>query len=170
MASRAMSLLSSIVLLGTMGALFYGGWTLSQDIARISQQTDALREQVSVLNRRVQTLNEILYALRPPAAQLPQAQRSALQAEANTILQEAKTLSWAYYKAHGSFPRRADDIALPVPAGSAWNRPVVVAGGGPEARTIRWVVSGNGTQVVTVGDQCYVVLARDGTSRQGCTF
>ncbi|HEV8338088.1 MAG TPA: hypothetical protein VGR25_00335 [bacterium] len=170
MISRAISLLGGILLFGAMAVLFYGGRTLSRDIARISQQTDALREQVTVLNRRVQTLNEILYAFRPPGAELPQAQRSALQAEAERILAEAKVRSWAYYKEHGFFPRRADDIVLSVPAGSAWTPPIVVAGGGPKERTIRWVVTGNGTRIVTARDQCYLVLARDGTARQGCNF
>lgn len=162
--------LLGVLLLAAMGGLFYGGWTLSQEVARLTEQTDALREQVTVLNRQVQTMNEILFAFRPPAPELPQVQRSTLQAEADAILQQAKTLSWAYYKQHGSFPRGANDIGLSVPAGSAWSLPVVAAGGGPKARTIRWVVSGNGTRVVTARDHCYLVLERNGTARQGCNF
>ena len=168
--SRVLSAVGGVLLLGAIGVLFYGGWELSQDVARLSQQMQTLTDQVTVLNRRLQTLNELTYAFRPPVAESPNPQRRALKAEADNILQEAKTLSWAYYQGHGSFPRDADDIALRVPAGSGWNRPVVVAGGGPKAGTIRWLVSGNGTQAVTTRDQCYLVLARDGTSRQGCNF
>jgi hypothetical protein len=168
--NRLLSAVGGVLLLGAIGVLFYGGWELSQDVARLSQQMQTLTEQVTVLNRRIQTLNELSYAFRPPVAESPNPQRRVLKTEADKILHEAKTLSWAYYKEHGSFPRTADDIALHVPTGSAWNRPVVVAGGGPKARTIRWLVSGNGTQAVTSGDQCYLVLDRDGSSRQGCNF
>ncbi len=169
MISRA-TFLGGILLLGALGALGYQGWLLSQDVAQLAEQTNALREQIIVLNRQVQTLNEILFAFRPPAPQLPQTQRIALQAEARAILQEARTLSWAYFKERGYFPRRASDIGLSVPAGSAWNNPVVAAGGGPNARTIRWVVSGNGTRVVTAENHCYLVLERNGSIRQGCNF
>ena len=98
------------------------------------------------------------------------ARKRAFKAEADNILQEAKTLSWAYYQEYNRFPSTPTDISLVMPAGSAWNSPTIANGTGGSASSIQWEMSGNGTRAVTSNDRCSVTLNNDGSSTQGCSF
>ena len=97
------------------------------------------------------------------------ARKRAYKAEIDNILQEAKTLSWAYYQEHNVFPTTITNIAMVMPVGSAWNTPAP-SGGGATA-FITWTSSGVGAPFpVVAGDLCSVTLSEDGNSEQGCTF
>ncbi|MDQ7850717.1 MAG: prepilin-type N-terminal cleavage/methylation domain-containing protein [Armatimonadota bacterium] len=98
------------------------------------------------------------------------ARKRAYKAEIDNILQEAKTLSWAYYQEHNVFPDDITDIALQMPAGSAWQTPTVSAGGG-SASSITWQAVGQSSGFpVGSSDSCSVVLSTNGDSNQGCSF
>jgi len=98
------------------------------------------------------------------------ARKRAYKAEIDNILQEAKTLSWAYYQEQNLFPTTLTDIALQMPAGSAWQSPVVAGGGGSGA-FITWSAIGQASGFpVTAGDSCSVTISNNGDSAQGCSF
>ncbi len=96
------------------------------------------------------------------------ARKRAFKAEIDNILQEAKTLSWAYYQEHDIFPGTLAEIALQMPSGTVWASPDVMAGGG-SAAFVRWRSSGIGGPLVTA-DECSVTISNNGDSAQGCTF
>ena len=98
------------------------------------------------------------------------ARKRAYKAEIDNILQEVKTLSWAYYQEQNIFPTAVSDIALQMPGGAAWQTPTLTSGGG-STTTIVWTASGqaSGFPVVPT-DLCSVTLSSDGDSSQGCTF
>lgn len=98
------------------------------------------------------------------------ARKRAYKAEIDNILQEAKTLSWAYYQERDSFSgiTTAADIGLIMPGGAAWILPVPSLTGGTQ---ITWTSSGvSGGAPVEPADACSVILRADGSSAQGCTF
>ena len=98
------------------------------------------------------------------------ARKRAYKAEIDNILQEAKTLSWAYYQEHNLFPTAVAEIALQMPGGAAWQTPVVLAGGGSGA-FIQWTSSGQAAGFpVSTTDLCSITLSNDGNSDQGCSF
>ncbi len=96
------------------------------------------------------------------------ARKRAFKAEIDNILQEAKTLSWAYYQEHDLFPGALAEIALQMPSGSVWNSPAVQAGGGSSA-FITWSSTGSGGPLVGT-DICSVTISNNGDSAQGCSF
>ncbi len=98
------------------------------------------------------------------------ARKRAYKAEIDNILQEGKTLSWAYYQEHNLFPTAIADIALQMPGGAAWQTPVVAAGGGAAA-FIQWSAIGQAAGFpVTPADNCWITLSNDGNSDQSCSF
>ncbi len=98
------------------------------------------------------------------------ARKRAFKAEIDNILQETKTLSWAYYQEQDRFPTSITEIALEMPSGSAWNTPVL-SGGGGSAAFIQWTSSGLvGGAPVEPADLCSVSLSNNGDSAQGCGF
>ena len=97
------------------------------------------------------------------------ARKRAYKAEIDNILQEAKTLSWAYYQEYNTFSgiSTAADIGLSMPVGAAWQTPVPSVSGG----TITWTASGQTSGFpVTASDTCSVWLTSVGDSGQGCNF
>jgi len=96
------------------------------------------------------------------------ARKRAYKAEIDNILQEVKTLSWAYYQEHDLFPTTVANIALSMPGGTVWTTPALTAGGTSNA-FIQWTASGLGG-VILATDLCSVTLSNDGNSAQGCTF
>ena len=97
------------------------------------------------------------------------ARKRAYKAEIDNILQEAKTLSWAYYQEQNLFPTTLTEIALQMPGGSAWQSPTSTGGGATGA--ITWTAIGQATGFpVGPSDSCSVTLSNDGDSSQGCTF
>ena len=98
------------------------------------------------------------------------ARKRAYKTEVDNILQELKTLSWAYYHEHSRFPVNLGEITLQMPAGAVWDTPALSAGGGVSA-FITWTASGlTGGAAVEPLDLCSVTLSADGDSDQGCTF
>ena len=98
------------------------------------------------------------------------ARRRAYKAEIDNILQEAKTLSWAYYQEYNTFSgiSTAADIGLSMPVGAAWQTPVPSVSGGT---MITWTASGQASGFpVTASDTCSVWLNSVGESGQGCNF
>gem|GEM_PF-915511 len=98
------------------------------------------------------------------------ARKRAYKTEADNMLQELKTLSWAYYHEHEFFPTAPADIPFEMPSGAVWNTPVVSAGGGSDT-FITWTTSGlSGGALVGPADLCSVTLSADGSASQGCNF
>ena len=98
------------------------------------------------------------------------ARKRAYKAEVDNVLQELKTLSWAYYHEYNSFPSVVTDIAMEMPGGAVWETPVVSGGGGANA-FIQWTSSGLvGGAPVEPADLCSVTVSADGSASQGCSF
>ncbi len=98
------------------------------------------------------------------------ARKRAYKAEIDNVLQELKTMSWAYYHEHDNFPTVVTDIPMEMPGGAAWETPVVSGGGGANA-FIQWTSSGLvGGAPVEPADLCSVTVSADGSSSQGCSF
>ncbi len=98
------------------------------------------------------------------------ARKRAYKTEVDNILQELKTLSWAYYHEHDRFPATVTDIPVVMPGGAAWDTPVV-SGGGGSAAFVSWTASGLlGGEPVEPADLCSVTMSSDGSASQGCNF
>ncbi len=97
------------------------------------------------------------------------ARKRAARAEIDNILQEVKTLSWAYYQEYSVFPNDVVDISLMMPGGSMWTTPSVLAGGGA-ATFITWTSSGNASGMILSTDSCSITLSDSGGAAQGCNF
>lgn len=93
------------------------------------------------------------------------ARKRAYKAEAQNILQEVKTLSWAYYQEFNSFTTGLSNLGFVMPSGSSWNSPSGTATGS----TVTWSMTGSASPL-TSSDVCSVVLTGDGDSSQGCSF
>ena len=59
------------------------------------------------------------------------ARKAAYKAEADNVLQEAKSLEWAYYQQYNLFDTTGTSIGLVTPGGMHWNAPTF--GGGTNA-------------------------------------
>ncbi|MDR7482929.1 MAG: prepilin-type N-terminal cleavage/methylation domain-containing protein [Armatimonadota bacterium] len=94
------------------------------------------------------------------------AHRRAYKKEGQTLLQELKTLSWAYYQERNVFTSNLSALGFAMPSGASWNVP----SGTPDGSTvITWTLDGaSGTPVQ--GSTCSVILSADGSASQGCTF
>ena len=98
------------------------------------------------------------------------ARKRAFKAEIDSILQEVKTLSWAYYQEHSIFPSDPSNLPMAMPGGAAWDSPIISAGGGVLG-SITWTASGlPGGPPVEPADVCSVVLVSTGSSGHGCNF
>ena len=98
------------------------------------------------------------------------ARKKAYKAEADNILQEAKTLEWAYYQQYNTFDTTAalTSIALAMPGGSHWAAPSCVscsAAAGPISILMTGTVAPLGTT-----DSVWITLSGDGSSGGGSTF
>mgnify|MGYP001577558474 CR=1 FL=1 len=109
----------------------------------------------------------ILLALAVP--QYLGARKRAYKAEIDNILQEVKTLSWAYYQEYGVLPSDMADVNLVMPSGAVWVTPSISAGGGTAA-FITWTSSGNGSAVILAADSCSFTLSINGDASYGCSF
>src|SRR3989304_9722376 len=91
------------------------------------------------------------------------ARKRAYKTEVENILQELKTLSWAYYHEHDRFPATVTDIPMQMPGGAEWDTPVV-SGGGGSAGFVSWTASGLlGGAPVEPADLCSVTMSADGS-------
>src|SRR2546421_460430 len=92
----------------------------------------------------------------------------AFKPEARSLLQEAKTLEWAYYQEHNMFDTTPGMVRLDLamPAGLHWNAPQVAAGG---AASIQITMSGLLSPLLGT-DSVWITLSGDGSSGGGASF
>ena len=65
---------------------------------------------------------------RRPALAVPRylaARKKAYKAEADNVLQEAKTLEWAYYQQYNLFDTSGNSIGLVTPGNMHWQSPAI---------------------------------------------
>ncbi len=93
--------------------------------------------------------------------------KRAFKEEIANILQEVKTLSWAYYQEYDTFApiTTATVIGFVMPGNSRWALPVPAT----SATVITWTSFGSVLPLVAA-DNCHVSLYGDGGSNQGCSF
>jgi len=96
------------------------------------------------------------------------ARKKAYKAEADNILQEAKTLEWAYYQQWNSFDSTAalTSIALVMPGGAHWAAPTCVSC----SDTFVSVLMSGSQSPLTATDSVWITLSGDGSSGGGATF
>jgi prepilin-type N-terminal cleavage/methylation domain-containing protein len=96
------------------------------------------------------------------------ARKKAYKAEADNILQEAKTLEWAYYQQYNTFDTSGalTSIALAMPGGSHWQSPTCVS---CNATMVSLVIIGT-MSPLTTSDSLWITLGGDGSSTSGATF
>jgi len=95
------------------------------------------------------------------------ARKRAYKAEAQNILQELKTLSWAYYQEYNAFDVSNILSGFQMPSGASWTTPAGDVS--DDGTTITWSMSG-ASAPLTSTDTCSVVLDETGNSSQGCSF
>jgi prepilin-type N-terminal cleavage/methylation domain-containing protein len=95
------------------------------------------------------------------------ARKKAYKAEADNILQEAKTLEWAYYQQYNSFDDTAGmtNISMAVPSGLHWNAPTVTGG----YNNVTITMSGSVAPLAST-DSVWITLSGDGSSSGGSSF
>jgi prepilin-type N-terminal cleavage/methylation domain-containing protein len=91
--------------------------------------------------------------------------KKAYKAEADNLLQEVKTLEWAYYQQYSSFDTTGASIGFAMPGGSHWNPPTITG----TAQAIQITMNGKLSPLTTT-DSVWVTLASDGSSSSGATF
>jgi len=94
--------------------------------------------------------------------------KKAYKSEADNILQEAKSLEWAYYQQYNSFDTTLGmaSIGLVMPNRSYWNAPQVAASG---ASSIQITMSGLLSPLAGT-DSVWITLSGDGSSGSGTSF
>ncbi len=94
--------------------------------------------------------------------------KKAYKSEADNILQEAKTLEWAYYQQFNVFDTTLNMTSanLVMPAGSSWHSPQVAASG---SASIQITMSGLLTPLAAT-DSVWIALSGDGSSGSGASF
>ncbi len=91
--------------------------------------------------------------------------KKAYKAEADNLLQEVKTLEWAYYQQNTSFDTTGGSIGFVMPGGSHWSAPTISG----SAQSIE--ISMTGAQSpLGPADRVWIMLASDGSSSGGSTF
>ena len=94
------------------------------------------------------------------------ARKKAYKAEADNILQESKTLEWAYYQQYNSFDVSGNSIGLATPSGMHWSSPSFAGGS-----TTQITVTMSGTLTPLGGiDSVWITLSNNGSSGGGSTF
>ena len=97
------------------------------------------------------------------------ARKRAFKAEIDNILQELKTLSWAYYQEFDTFAAiTSGTVGFAMPGNSHWTLPTA-ATNPPPAAAITWTATGALPPLVA-GDTCSVGLYGDGSSNSRCSF
>jgi type IV pilus assembly protein PilE len=94
------------------------------------------------------------------------ARKKAYKAEADNVLQEAKTLEWAYYQQYNLFDTSGNSIGLVTPGNMHWQSPAITG-------TANGVVTMSMTGAVSPlapGDIISILLYSDGASTGGSTF
>jgi type IV pilus assembly protein PilE len=94
------------------------------------------------------------------------ARKKAYKAEADNVLQEAKTLEWAYYQQYNLFDTSGNSIGLVTPGNMHWASPAIT---GTNNAVVTMSMVGN-TSPLAAGDIISVLLYSDGASTGGSTF
>ncbi len=94
------------------------------------------------------------------------ARKKAYKAEADNILQEAKTLEWAYYQQYNLFDITGNSIGLVTPGGMHWQTPGF-AGGTNTSVSIGMLGT---VSPLSTGDSVWIFLYSDGSSGGGASF
>ncbi len=97
------------------------------------------------------------------------ARKKAYKAEADNILQEAKTLEWAYYQQYNTFDTTAGmtSIGLIMPGGSHWYAPVCNS---CTATNVSIMMNGSLAPLVSATDSVWITLSGTGASGGGASF
>jgi len=95
--------------------------------------------------------------------------KNAYKAEAENLLQEARTLEWSYYQQYNLFDTGGTQIGLVPPGGMHWASP---AFSGTTNQSVQMLISGCTATCSPIGtaDQISVILYSDGSSQGGATF
>lgn len=94
------------------------------------------------------------------------AERKAYKAEADNILQDAKTLEWAYYQQYNSFTNDITALGLQMPGGAHWFTPDL---GGSTVTQASVVMSGALSPIGST-DSIWITVSSDGSSTGGSSF
>src|SRR5207302_11177197 len=93
------------------------------------------------------------------------ARKKAYKAEGDNILQEAKTLEWAYYQQYNTFDSTGAAIGLAMPGGAHWASPSYSG----NSQLITVLMSGKLSPLAGT-DSIWITLSGDGSSGGGSTF
>ncbi|HET8998402.1 MAG TPA: prepilin-type N-terminal cleavage/methylation domain-containing protein [bacterium] len=96
------------------------------------------------------------------------ARKSAYRAEADNVLQEAKSMEWAYYQQYNLFDTTGTSIGLATPRGMHWAAPDF--GGAVDGSVSIQMTGCGGCSPITTGDSVWVLLYSDGSSAGGSSF
>jgi len=94
------------------------------------------------------------------------ARKKAYKAEADNVLQEAKTLEWAYYQQYNLFDTTGTSIGLVTPGNMHWSSPAIT---GTTNALVTIIMSGS-TSPLDPTDMVSIFLYSDGASAGGSTF
>jgi prepilin-type N-terminal cleavage/methylation domain-containing protein len=97
------------------------------------------------------------------------ARKSAYRAEADHVLQETKTMEWAYYQQFDKFDISGSSIGFSPPGGMHWANPSF---GGIVDASVQILMTGcaSGCAPIGTGDRVSLVLYSDGTLSGGSSF
>ena len=94
------------------------------------------------------------------------ARKKAYKAEADNVLQEAKTLEWAYYQQYNLFDTTGNSIGLVTPGNMHWFSPAIT---GTPNGLVTIIMSGS-LSPLAAADMVSIFLYSDGSSAGGSTF
>jgi prepilin-type N-terminal cleavage/methylation domain-containing protein len=94
------------------------------------------------------------------------ARKKAYKAEADNILQESKTLEWAYYQQYNLFDTGGTSIGLATPGGMHWGTPTFA---GTSNASVSIMMTGTVSPLANA-DSVWILLYSDGSSGGGASF
>jgi len=94
------------------------------------------------------------------------ARKKAYKAEADNVLQESKTLEWAYYQQYNQFDTSGNSIGLQTPGNMYWSSPSF---GGGATTQVTILMSGTSSPLANA-DSVLITLSNDGSSSGTSTF
>lgn len=97
------------------------------------------------------------------------AEKRAYKAEAQNILQEAKTMEWAYYQQFDAFDTAGQSIGLVMPSSAHWNAPAISGNGSGGISILMSGAEGVGNAIGS-SDSIWVTLGSDESSLKSVAF
>jgi type II secretory pathway pseudopilin PulG len=94
------------------------------------------------------------------------ARKKAYKAEADNVLQEAKTLEWAYYQQYNLFDTTGNSIGLVTPGNMHWNSPAITG----TSNALVTISMTGAVSPLAAADIVSIFLYSDGSSAGGSTF